>query len=89
MSFCEGGLLAEGMGFEQGRATCFFATVDPMNIPVLPPRLEESNQYASLRIKTGKIAQHSLLVRSKARAGHSNGMLGKQLQAPSRCTYQS
>ena len=72
MSFCEGGLLAERMGFEQGRPTFFFTTVDPMIIPMLPHRLEEGNQDASLRIQTVKIAQHSSLVRSKARAGHRN-----------------
>ena len=58
------------MGFEQGRRTCFFTTVDPMNIPMLPPRVDESNRDASLRIQTGKIAQQSSVVRSKARAGH-------------------
>ena len=40
-SFSEGGLVAGGLGTQQGRQTCFLTVVDPVSIPILTPRVEE------------------------------------------------
>ena len=41
-SIVEGGLFVGGISSQTERQACFFAAVDPMNVPMLTPRFEEN-----------------------------------------------
>ena len=49
-SLSEGGLIAGGIGVRQGRQTCFFTAVDPMNVSMLTPR-DEPNESRKIPYK--------------------------------------
>ena len=54
-SISEGGLVAGGIGIQQRRPTCFFTGVDPMNILMLTPRVEQGKpRMLPYTLKSGR-----------------------------------